>query len=587
MASLGKESTLEDGCCPECGRELLVLDPNGAPEDCEDCRPETGSGSQFVERVATNLRRLRQSKGLDQAGLAERAGLHANDVWQLEGDNANGLRTTKGLKLAHGLGVSLDQLVEGIFWTPGQVFRNAEGPLPPERLSGFFLVAPANEPSFERGSLRTPAGDRRDVARIFGANIRDARERRHLTQEALARASGLGKNGLALIEQGARETTVETLLAIACSLNLPPAFLLDGVCLKPQPTSSPSCGGRAHRPMSAIEGDVLRLWNEDKPAFAIAEALGVSSGTVSSTVHRLRERGERVPYRRPPTRAAQERARRRRESCARPSEGVVRQEEPQPVDARTAEDASKEEIAARIGANMALWREEAGMTYRELREAAEVDHAHLFRAEKGGNGVPNLSFVLKLAGSLNVPGSFITAGVAWNPALGSFWVEDPVVVPRILPTRLGLNAMRARHRLNLSQQALGDRASMSRSDVSEFECWSRNFRLFSLVRVATALGVTFDELFEGVANWYIRPLPPPEYLPGERPTKDERDRLLARLWWDGRPEREIAEALDLKPCSVGPYVRDLRDAGVDLPYRRPPRSGAEATARRRRRGSWP
>lgn len=577
----GQEPALDERRCPECGRELLALEPDGAPEACEDCRRETGSGSQLVERLATNLRRFRASRGWDQAGLAERAGLHVSDVWQLEGDGAREPRLTKAVKLAHALGVSLDQLVEGIFWTPGQVFRNAEGPLPPERLSGFFLVAPASEPSFDPGPRRAPAGDRREVARILGANIRDARERRHLTQEALASTSGLGKNGLSLIEQGVRETTVETLLAIACSLNLPPAFLLDGVRLKPQP----SCGGRAHRPMSAIEGDVLRLWNEDKPALAIAETLGVSTGTVSSTVHRLRERGERVPYRRPPTRAAQERARRRRETCARPSEGAVRQEEPQPVDARTAEDASNEEMAARIGANMALWREEASMTYRELREAAEVDHSYLFRVEHGISGIPNLSLALRLAGSLNVPGSFITSGLTWSPDLGSFRVEDPAVVPRLLPTRLGLNAMRARHRLDLSQQALGDRASMSRSDVSEFECWSRNFRLFSLVRVAAALSVTFDELFEGVANWYFRPLPAPEYLPGERPTKAERDRLLARLWWDGRPEQEIAEALDLKPHSVGPYVRDLRDAGVDLPYRRPPRSATEAAARCRRRGA--
>jgi len=95
------EAALEDRCCTQCGRELLALDPDEAPEECEDCRPETGAGSQLVERLSINLRRLRQSKGLDQAGLAERAGLHASDIWQLEGDRANGIRTTKALKLAH------------------------------------------------------------------------------------------------------------------------------------------------------------------------------------------------------------------------------------------------------------------------------------------------------------------------------------------------------------------------------------------------------------------------------------------------------------------------------------------------------
>ena len=437
---------------------------------CEDCRPETGSGSQLVERLSTNLRRLRQSKGLNQAGLAKRAGLRASDVWQLEGDGANGLRTTKALKLANAFDVSLDQLVEGIFWTPGQVLRNAGGPLPAERLSGFFLVLPANEAAFDPGPRREPVGDRREAARIIGANIRDAREKRHLTQQALAPASNLGKSGLSLIEQGVNETTVETLLAVACALNLPPAHLLDGVCLKPQPVSFPPCGGRAHRPMSAIDEDVLRLWNEDKPAFAIAETLGVSAGTISSTVHRLRERGERVPYRRPPTRAAHERARWRREICTRAGEDAGRpKEELQAVDALTTDDASNNAVATRIGANVAHWREAAGMTYRELSEATEVDHAHLFRTEKGANGVPNLSYVLKLAGSLNVPGSFITSGVAWDPSRG-FGLENTAAAPRILPARLGserdacppsarpLPAGSRRSRLNEPKRCLGLRA---------------------------------------------------------------------------------------------------------------------------------
>lgn len=103
-----------------------------------------------------------------------------------------------------------------------------------------------------------------------------------------------------------------------------------------------------------------------------------------------------------------------------------------------------------------------------------------------------------------------------------------------------------------------------------------------MVRLAGALGVSFGELFAGVANWHIRPLAPPEFLPGEAPTKAERDHLLIRLWSEGRGEQEIAEALDLARASIGPYVRDLRDVGVQLAYRRPPRSRPELLARRRR-----
>ncbi|MGH3427108.1 MAG: hypothetical protein ACRD3Q_02185, partial [Terriglobales bacterium] len=64
----------------------------------------------------------------------------------------------------------------------------------------------------------------------------------------------------------------------------------------------------------------------------------------------------------------------------------------------------------------------------------------------------------------------------------------------------------------------------------------------------------------------------------------ERDALLTRLWREGRPEREIADALGLKIGAVGSYVRELRDAGKRLPYRRPPRRMSERAARSRRLG---
>lgn len=84
-------------------------------------------------------------------------------------------------------------------------------------------------------------------------------------------------------------------------------------------------------------------------------------------------------------------------------------------------------------------------------------------------------------------------------------------------------------------------------------------------------------------DWYVRPLPAPEYAQGDRPpSKAERDTLLARLSHEGRSELEIAEALALCPGAVAPYVRELRDAGVDLPYRRRPRTETEIAARRRR-----
>jgi transposase len=65
--------------------------------------------------------------------------------------------------------------------------------------------------------------------------------------------------------------------------------------------------------------------------------------------------------------------------------------------------------------------------------------------------------------------------------------------------------------------------------------------------------------------------------------------VLARLWWEGRSEREIANALGLKIGVVSIYVRELRDSGRQLSYRRPPRRAVERVARRRRqlRGETP
>lgn len=46
--------------------------------------------------------------------------------------------------------------------------------------------------------------------------------------------------------------------------------------------------------------------------------------------------------------------------------------------------------------------------------------------------------------------------------------------------------------------------SMSRSDLVDFERGSRNFRIFTVVRLAGALEIGFAELLAGVTSWHIR-----------------------------------------------------------------------------------
>lgn len=568
----------EPSRCVECGGELVGVESTGGLATCEDCVPETGLGSPYADRLAVNLRRLRADAGLERGEIRSRSG--TDHLSNLEGDAAHNLRLTTALRLAHSLGASIEQLTDRIYWAPGQIVRGSERP-PRERLRGFFQILPGNVPAFEPAPPREPVRDRRGAAAIFGANVREARERRHLTQAELARGAGLSKNGLSLIERGIRETSVQTLLALARSLEVPPGYLLGGVVWSPG--TQPHLTGRARRGGCGRDRETRRLWNEGKTAREIAEKVGASPGTVSATVHRMRERGEPLGYRRPPTRAVHARARLRRPSCqvSAPVEYEAPQEDAAPP---SLSKASNDDLATRIGVNVSFRRAESGLTLRQLAEATETHFTHLARIERGQSSIPQLALVLKLAGSLNVRCGLITSGVLWDPASHSFRVENHPPEPHMALDQLGANVRRAREEADLSQQALADQASMSRSDLVDFELTNRNFRLFTVVRIAGALDIGFERLFAGVANWHTRPLAPPEFLPGERPTRAERDQRLIRLWREGRPEAEIAEALDLSRNAVGPYVRELRDAGEHLPYRRPPRRAVEQAARLRREG---
>jgi transcriptional regulator with XRE-family HTH domain len=574
--------------CEECGRESFDLQEGPSPTRCEDCIPDTGPDSPLVARLATNLRRLRQEAGIEKPELARRAALKVEELSRFE-DGAHELSATRALRLAHSMGVSIDELVERVYWNPGERVRRPGERRPfSERLAGFFLVLPDNVPVFDPAPRRDPVGSRLEAAAVLGQNVRAARERRHLTQAKLACAAGLSKAGLSLVERGIRETTIDTLLSLARALEVTPSFLLAGAAWKPRqsPRANAARQGRAQRhDAHSLDGPIKRLWGDGRTAGEIADAVGASPGVVSAIVHRLREHGDLLVHRSPPTRAVHEGARRRRGrriAASPPGPDPVATDREQPADDFDWPEVSEREAAARIGTNVAFHRQAAGLTLRELGEATEVDRTYLHRIENGRAGVPRISLVVKLAASLNVPCARVVAGIVWDPSIGRFKLE----AGRDEDTgrkRLGQNVRAARRRTNISQQALGERAFMCRSDVVNFEQGSRNFRIFAVLRLAGALGVDLADLFSGVGGWNVRPLPAPEYGPEDHPpTKTERDTLLVLLWQEGRLEREIAEALGLKISAVGSYVRELRDVGKHLPYRRPPRRPSEAAARRRR-----
>lgn len=284
------------------------------------------------------------------------------------------------------------------------------------------------------------------------------------------------------------------MLSLARALKVTPGFLIGGVVWKPRlppcAAASHRCGAQRHDAHS-LDGPIRRLWRGGKTASEIANALGTSPGAVSAIVHRLREHGEELEYRSPPTRAVHEGARRRRGQRLRvscPAGDPVVADRENVSDSAGWPEASDSDLAARIAANVRHHREAAGLTLRELGEGVEVHQTHLHRIQKGRGGLPMLSIFVKLAASLNVRCERITEGIAWAPTLGAFKLEDASSEPDTALERLGRNVRRARREIDLSQQALSARASMSRGDVVDFEQGSRNFRIFAAVRARRDAG---------------------------------------------------------------------------------------------------
>jgi len=71
--------------------------------------------------------------------------------------------------------------------------------------------------------------DRARLLRAFGDRLRGIRKRAGYTQDSLAAATGLSRDGLAHLERGTRQPRLITLLILADGLGVSPAELLDGL----------------------------------------------------------------------------------------------------------------------------------------------------------------------------------------------------------------------------------------------------------------------------------------------------------------------------------------------------------------------
>lgn len=77
-----------------------------------------------------------------------------------------------------------------------------------------------------------------------------------------------------------------------------------------------------------------------------------------------------------------------------------------------------------------------------------------------------------------------------------------------IAARFGENLVRVRKRVGLSRDELGIRASLHRTEVSQLERGMRVPRIDTLVKLTTSLGISADELLDGI-TWK-----PGAYAPG-------------------------------------------------------------------------
>ncbi len=149
-------------------------------------------------RFGENMRHARREAKLSQIDLSQRASLDRAAVSFLErAERAPDLSTI--VRVAGAVGIKPAALLKGI----GPADCIARGP----RSSGEEL---------------TPAAR-------FGVNLRWARERAGISQEALANDAHVDRAAISVFERGKRNPNLRTLLRLARALELPPGVLLRGV----------------------------------------------------------------------------------------------------------------------------------------------------------------------------------------------------------------------------------------------------------------------------------------------------------------------------------------------------------------------
>jgi transcriptional regulator with XRE-family HTH domain len=150
-----------------------------------------------LARFGENIRQARKQAHFSQIDLSLRAQLDRAAVSFIErAERAPDLSTI--IRVAEAVGVKPSALLKGIGF---------EGSV--------------------RGPRRAPEAD--TPAARFGANLRWARQRAGLSQEALANEAQVDRAAVSVFERGRRNPNLRTVLRLARALELPPGTLLRGV----------------------------------------------------------------------------------------------------------------------------------------------------------------------------------------------------------------------------------------------------------------------------------------------------------------------------------------------------------------------
>lgn len=514
-------------------------------------------------QLGANVAAARHAAGLSPPELAEESALSEPMISRIEA-GARMPSTLATLRLAGSLDASVDQLTAGVFWNPAEVELIGDGSKPGSgRFEGYFSTRPVHMAK-EDPRLRFPVADTAQVATIIGRNLREARRRRGLPQHGL----GLEQTHISRIERGLVEPALGTLIGLARELEIPIEALFAGMRWG-EVAAATGAPGRRHDPRS-LDAVVARRCREGDAVPTIATELAVPDTTVRRVVARLRREDRNLGAIGPLT------------ALDIGDDLALRYDE----EGCTSNPVGEEEVRTAIGEAVEIHREKLGHSWTRLAEACGLREGQaLFEFQPRGS-TSSITYLIRIASSLRVPCSALSAGIRWDPA-GATFLLDKHRGPTTGPTTaiIGRNARAIRQAAGLSEAAIARMVGRRGRYFNRLERGLSVPMPITVLMLAGALGEAGpDALLEGVRDWYVRPLLPVAISEADEATERAtvQARLL-RLWDEGTDLQGIGEAVDMEPRTAFAALERLRAIGIDVPYRKTPTGPAQLSARMRRR----